>query len=267
MAARVSHRYRIAVTAIVAVAAVALAGCGAKHPAATATSPGTGSTAPDGSGGLNTLDTSPGPSIPPTTANPPTGSPGYPGDARGYAQAALDAWTGGAHTYLVALTSPAAASGFDHITGHPDGHWHFHTCEGAAGSQYCTWDNNNGDRLRIKVIAQYVGQAHAIDEVVLDVTTYPAGADAYVNGFMQAWLDANTYRMSALSGTTVTSYFTHYTPQTQWTVSSAGGGAAGTTYVKITNSAGFAQTVGVTNQYLGQPHAITRACPGTTGCA
>ena len=117
------------------------------------------------------------------------------------------------------------------------------------------------------MIAQYVGQAHAIDEVVLDVTTYPAGADAYVNGFMQAWLDANTYRMSALSGTTVTSYFTHYTPQTQWTVSSAGGGAAGTTYVTITNSAGFAQTVGVTNQYLGQPHAITKACPGTTGCA
>ncbi len=264
MAAALSHRYRpgVIVVATVAVLVLALAGCG-KSGAGTATATGTPAA---GVGGLNPVDGSPAASATPSDSAGPTAGPStaaYPGDAKAYAQAALDAWASGAHAGLVALTSPAAATGFDHITSHPDMNWHFHTCEGAAGSQYCMWDNNNGDRLRIKVISQYVGQAHAIDEVVLDATTYPSIADDYAGAFMQAWLDGNSYRMTALSAATVTSYFTHYTAQATWTF--ADQGTAGHTKVRITNPDGFDQTVNVTNQYLGQPHAITEVC--TTGCA
>ena len=43
-------------------------------------------------------------------------------------------------------------------------------------------------------------------------------------------------------------------------------GAAGSTYVHVTNASGFNMTVRVINQYLGQPHAIQCAVLGSGGC-
>lgn len=201
---------------------------------------------------------SPTPTTTSTTSTPKP--PTYPKTAQGYTQAALDAYVKGNDTRLGLLSNIGAKINFDNI--HPtNSHWHYHTCEGAAGSSYCTFDNDNGDRVQMQVDNATLGKPHAIVDVVLDATEYGASADGVVNTFMQAWHDGNVYRMKILSSAAVTSYFTHYTPQESWTLADDSG--AGHTHVRITNSDGFDQTVDVTNSKIGSAHSIGAVCNPT----
>jgi hypothetical protein len=173
----------------------------------------------------------------------------------------MSAWTAHKDDRLSDLTSDDAGASIATVPGGVDAHWHYNNCQGAAGSTYCLYDNNNGDRVQLRIDNATVGHAHAVVEFKFDPTVYAAAADDYVNAFMQAWKDGNTRRMQALSGQQVTSYFTHYTPQDTWML--ADDGAAGHTHVTISNADGFNQTVDVLNQQLGQPHAIEAVCNPT----
>jgi hypothetical protein len=237
----------------VAATALALAGC-TSH----AVPGGTPSSAPPSAGasaGVGALGGQPSP------APPSPAAASYPSDALAYAKAAINAWLAGDHARLAQLSSPGVVSSFGSVPGQPDRHWHGADCEGAAGSSYCPFFNNNGDRLLIRLSNQSLGAPHAVSEETFQATTYPATADAYVTEFLKAWQESNTYRMRALSTDTVTSYFVHYTPQQAWTL--ADEGTAGHTHVHITNTDGFDQTVDVTNQDLKAPHAISVICNPT----
>jgi hypothetical protein len=231
-----------------------LAGCGHSSPTPT-TVLGNVSAGPSTPASSPTDSPTPTPST--STPKPPT----FPKTAQGYAQAALDAYGKSNTARLVDLTTSAAKAQFDDV--HPSNtHWHYHDCEGAAGSSYCTFDNDNGDRFQIQVDNNALGSPHGVINVVIDVTTYASNAHDYVNTFMQAFHDVNIFRMRALSNSGVTSYFTHFTPQDAWTVTEDG--AAGHTYLHITNLDGFDQYVEVENDKLGQQHAIVDHCDNST---
>ena len=238
------------VTALITI--VAVAGCSHSSPTAI-TGLGNVSASPSAAGSPSEVATPVSSGTPTSTPKPPT----FPKTAEGYAQAGLDAYGKKNTARLVDLTTNAAKAQFDDV--HPSNtHWHYHDCQGAAGSSYCTFDNDNGDRFQIQVDNAALGAPHGIINVVIDKTIYFPTADDYVREYMQAWHDGNTFRMKSLSNTDVTSYFTHYTPQEAWTL--AEDGTAGHTYVHITNLDGFDQTVKVQDDKLGQPHAIVDHC-------
>ena len=236
----------------------ALAGCGHSKPTAIT---GLGDVSPGPTAAASPSDTpTPTPSASSgtsTTPKPPT----FPRTAQGYAQAGLDAYGKRNTARLVDLTTAASKAQFDDV--HPSNtHWHYHDCNGAAGSSYCTFDNDNGDRFQIQIDNNALGSPHGIVNVNIDATILFPTADDYVRTFMQAWHDGNVVRMKALSNPTVTSYFTHFTPQEAWTLSEDG--AAGHTYVHITNADGFDQYVEVENDKLGHQHAIVDHCDNST---
>jgi hypothetical protein len=204
------------------------------------------------------------PSTPPTSAPPTSAKPAsFPTTPKGYADATMSAWTSHKDERLADLTTDDAGASIATVPGGIDAHWHYNQCEGAAGASYCVYDNNNGDRVQLRIDNATVGQPGAVVEFKYDPTVYAAVPDDYVNAFMQAWKDGNTRRMQALSTSQVTSYFTHYTPQDTWTLADDSG--AGHTHVVISNADGFSQTVDVLNLQLAQPHAIEAVC--NPGCA
>jgi hypothetical protein len=235
----------------------ALAGCGHSKPTAIT---GLGDVSPGPTAAASPSDTpTPTPSASPSASTPKPAT--FPKTAQGYAQAGLDAYGKGNTARLTDLTTAGSKAQFDDV--HPSNtHWHYHDCEGAAGSSYCTFDNDNGDRFQIQIDNNALGSPHGIINVVINVTTYPGNAHDYVNAFMQAFFDVNTFRMRALSSTNLTSYFTHFTPQESWSLSEDG--AAGHTYVHITNADGFDQYVEVENDKLGHQHAIVDHCDNST---
>ncbi|HEX6500223.1 MAG TPA: hypothetical protein VF054_14515 [Micromonosporaceae bacterium] len=160
----VPHLCALALAAGVAVAAVAGcapagSGTGSATPTLSAPVPSTGTATPGASATATPSPTAP--AIP----------DGYPSDAQGYGQAAIAAWVAGQTTRLGQLTNSQAAAAFAGIAGHPDTHWQFASGDGAAGSSYLTFRNAPGDTLRLQVANQYLGQPHAI----VDVVFTPAG--------------------------------------------------------------------------------------------
>jgi hypothetical protein len=228
-------------------ATLALTSCGGS-PSGPAPASGSPTTSASGTAGTGTP--SPLPVSTPAAA-------GYPGDGQSYAQATLTAWVGGQATRVAELTTADAAGQLTGI-GHPESHWNFYHCDGAAGSAYCMFDNNDGDRLRLRVVTRFLGQAHAVAEVVISRTPYPSDPDSYLTAFLQAWRDGNTLRMTALGSADVTAYFSHLTAPSSWTFASDG--TAGHTHIHITGPTGFSQYVVVVNVSLGHPHAIGTAC-------
>jgi hypothetical protein len=244
-----------------AVAMTGVAGCSRKHGAGTATPSGSpAATTPGGVGGLGTGGATP-------TAGA-TGSPQpatYPTDARSYAEAAITAWINGQAPRLAQLTAPGVAVNFANIPGHPDPHWQYNHCEGTAGGPYCIFRNNDGDELTLRVVNQYLGQPHAITEVMFDRTGYPANVSDHVRSFFNAWAGGNRQRMLSLANEDTVNFVTPYPPPADWTVGTPEG-AAGHSYVNVTSTAGFSMTVKVLNANIGMAHAIECAALGTTGC-
>jgi hypothetical protein len=189
---------RVVFPAIAAAVLALLAGCGTNHPAA--------------GGPTITPTVGPGPAVPgpqppvvatkkptkPTTPPPPAG-PGYPTTARAYAEATVAAWSGHNLDRLADLTTAGVHEQFVEIPGQLRTDWLFLNCDGAAGSNYCTLRNGDGDTVRLRVVNQYLGGPDAVRELVANLTTYPANGETYAREFVRAWATGNTPRMRALA--------------------------------------------------------------------
>jgi hypothetical protein len=248
-------------------AMTAMVGCDrAKSSGGTPTSPA--ATSPEsGEGGLGTGGPGAGG---PDPGEPTTGSPvpaGYPNDARAYGLAAISAWVNGQKDRLDNLSGPGVAINFLNIPGSPDSHWQYYRCEGAAGSQYCTYRNNSGDQLQLRLTTQLLGAAHAVTEVVFEKTEYPSTAESYVSGFILAWTNGNRQRMLALANQSTVDLVTKGKPPANWTAqNNASPPAGGYRYVFQTSTDGFSMTFKVRESALGKPHAIQCAKAGNATC-
>jgi len=212
--------------------------------------------------GTATVVISPSPSGPTASAN--TGSPtasatstsalGYPSDARTYADAVLAAWKNGQQSRLADLSTATVVLQLQGTTG-LDSNWSYVQCQGAAGSSFCQYFNNNGDAITIRVINQFLGQPHAVSEVQLDITKYETTADAYVKAFIEAWRSINPKRMSVLANDNEQQYFMHYTPPDTYStcIHNTGGSVVD---VRVYNAAGLNYTISVSVPTLGHAHAI-----------
>ena len=223
----------------------------------------TGSAAPTNSV-TPTARATPTGTTPAPTTRPPNPA-GYPAAARGYAEAVLAAWTLQQTGRLADLTTPPALQQLGQVTGEVDPNWIFQQCDGAAGSSYCAFANGDGDVVTVRVLNQYVGQAHAASEVKLDRTVYPADAKEYVKSFVEAWRNGNVKRMLALSGQSEVDYFRHYTPPDTYTVC---GVLVGSVWqVRVYNPYGLNYLVKVAGSALGGRHAIAgHVDPATAIC-
>jgi hypothetical protein len=194
---------------------------------------------------------------PATTAHPSAVSPPanvYPTDLN---RAVLDAWSTKDTTRLALLTSDP--QDFLAIPGHPDQHWTRISCDGAAGSGYCTYYNSDGDQITIRTGTQAAAEHrwHAAMLWSWSPITFPSDPQKYADAFMHAWIEGNATRMQLLSNQQVVNHFrTLSTVDYTYTITTEG--AAGHTYAHITNATGFDQTLTLLNEQVTrrQPHSI-----------
>ena len=139
--------------------------------------------------------------------------------------------------------------------GLPDQHWTYQRCDGAAGSSYCSFSNADGDVITLRMINQQVGAAHAASEMRFDRTAYPTDAVEYVKGFVEAWRNANTMRMRALSSPSEVDYFRQYTPPDTYSVCMFQTDSVW--QVRLFNPGGLNYLIRVTTTALGTKHAIS----------
>jgi hypothetical protein len=220
-----------------------LSGCSKKSPSATAT-------------GQTVLT----PSAAPSQAPSPTPAP-YPSDYHG---AVLAAWVNHDSTSLNLLVSNVGP--FNAIAGTPNTNWTKLECSGAAGTTGCVYYNNDGDEIIIGVDNEKYGnhEYHAGRLLVWDPMKYPTNAKSYVDKFLKAWISGNVAREKLLATANVVAHYATLTKiDFSYVVDDTGGGAAGSTYVHITHSGGFDQTVRLNNELLGggKPHAIANCSP------
>ena len=199
-----------------------------------------------------TTPLAPSPTTPPkspTTSAPTT----YPTSAQAYGEKTLAAWGAIQIQTLTDLTTPDAQNQLNALAIPPNQPWNFQTCDGAAGSVYCSFASNDGDVITLRMINTTLGKPHAVAEVKFDPTVYATDAVAYVKGFIEAWRDANSRRMLALSSQTEVDYFTHFTPPAAYTV--CGLKSGDTWSVRVYNSV-VNYVVKVADPVLGNKHAI-----------
>jgi hypothetical protein len=245
-------RRTAAVCALVA-AAMSTVACG--NGGGGSPDPGSTSIGPSGVGVIGT-----GPSESPSAT-----AAAYPTNAEDYASAVIAAWQSDPTGLLGNLTTAQVHEQLIEIPGPLDMNWHLSMCDGAAGSSYCTFFNEDGDRLRLQLTNALLGQAHATVGVNLDQTQYPTTAQDYVTAFIEAWQQGNRWRMAALSNQNEVEYFTHYTPPEPG-YDLCSDGAAGSTYVHVYNGAGLSYLIQVTNSKLGQANAIVAHSDVTPSC-
>jgi len=196
------------------------------------------------------------PTAPPKSAAPTTNAPTtYPTSAQAYGEKTLAAWGAIQIQTLADLTTPDAQNQLNAVAIPPNQPWNFVNCDGAAGSVYCSFASNDGDVITLRMINTTLGKPHAVAEVKFDPTVYATDAVGYVKAFIEAWRDANSRRMLALSSQTEVDYFTHFTPPAAYTV--CGLKSADTWSVRIYNALGLNYVVKVADPILGNKHAIT----------
>jgi hypothetical protein len=175
------------------------------------------------------------PSAPHTSASP---LPAYPSD---YAAAIMTAWGGGDSGLLTLLTTSATAHQMLHDLAGTDQHWTRTNSDGAAGSSYVTYDNQDGDSLTLRTVNTETAAHHwhAGSVETWDPMTYPHDDIAYVRAFMNAWVSGNRTRMELLASQPITTHFLGLTrPDASFTVTEvAGSGAAGHIEVAIGDTA------------------------------
>lgn len=201
---------------------------------------------------------------PPVTAGPTRAAPGstsasgtqsgFPGNARGYAEAVLAAWASRLTGRLGDLTTTAVRDQILGIAGPPDPRWTYQLCEAAAGSSYCSFVNSDGDTVTLRILDQRVSQAQAVTEVRFDPTRYAAVAGDYVKSFVEAWRTANLNRMRTLSSTAEVAYFTQRPAPGMYSVCAYQTGAL--QQVRIFNAGGLNEVITLAPASLGGKHAI-----------
>jgi hypothetical protein len=199
---------------------------------------------------------------------PPTTATTYPTTAQAYGEKTLSAWGGLQIQALGDLMTPDAQTQLNAVPLPPNQKWNFQTCDGAAGSSYCSFASNDGDVITLRVVNTSLGKPHAVAEVKFDPTVYATDANEYVRTFIEAWRNANTRRMLALSSQTEVDYFTHYAPPEAYSVCGVKTGDAWS--VRIYNVLGANYVVHVADSLLGNKHAITghlEPAPGPPICS
>src|SRR5690606_17548524 len=180
-------------------AILASAACGAPSTPTDSSQPASGGAAAFGegsvpaepSGGGDEEGGNPGPEAPPPVT--------YPATAKEYAEAVLAAWAEGAIDTLGSLTTAGVQEQIMEIPAPVNHAWTFLRCDGAAGTQYCSFANADGNEAILGVAAQLLGQPHAATSVMYDVVEFPNDGVAYVKEFVAAWQVGNTARMLKLS--------------------------------------------------------------------
>lgn len=255
---------RLGASATIALCVAALVtGCAGNGPSGRGALGGVVQPSTSTSGAPTTTSVAPattGPSTPvvhPTTHAPVT--PSYPSD---YAGAVLAAWSSHDWTRLALLTSDHPA--IRNIAGHPDHHWTEIDCQGAMGSEYCSYYNNGGDEIIIRLTNAEIAAHHwhAASLNLWDAMSYPTDANAYTDKFLKGWIAGNKARMKLLSTSSVTSHFLSMSPPDPgYTLTPDG--AAGHTYMHITGSGGFDATIALVNETVsaGNAHAIGDCFP------
>ena len=142
------------------------------HETAAPTTAAPPTTAPAGAsaGDMSSATTAPAsPAATPATA-------GVPGTPLAYGAATFDAWLHGTDRVLRKLATRPVADFLSATTPSEPGGWSGPTCEGAAGSTYCSWTRSDTELvLRIGNEAASLGQKHAVIDAYF---TIPAGGVA-----------------------------------------------------------------------------------------
>lgn len=161
-------------------------GSSAPAPAGSATgapTPGGGDTGGGGGGGSST---------PAVT---------YPTDADAYSRKAITAWRDHDTATLNALNAPSDTVFATLNAGNYNTQFTtLYTCEGAAGSSYCTYYNAVGDTLRLQLRNDLLGKAHAIIGGTLIPITFPTDYQAYAQEALDDWRAHNSAAVALLTG-------------------------------------------------------------------
>ena len=96
----------------------------------------------------------------------------------------MAAWAASNLTRLAQLTTPQVDEQFLEIPGKLKTDWIYVRCDGAAGSNYCTLRNSDGDQVLLRVLSQYLGAAHAVVQLTASLTVYPANGEQYAREFV-----------------------------------------------------------------------------------
>lgn len=212
----------------------------------------------------NTPNTVAPPTIQASTAEAPP-APTYPSTAEAYAQEILAAWKNDPTGRSGDVTTAEVHEQILEIPGPTNQAWRYGRCDGAAGNSYCTFFNDVGDMITLKVTSQYLGQPHAGAGVVFDQVTFPTNPIAYVEEFVGGWQQGNVYRMKILSNAAEVDYFTHYPPPDPF--STCLNFVSAVPYVLVHNSNGLKYGIEVAGT-LGKSHAITgHVNAGLLGCS
>jgi hypothetical protein len=133
-----------------------------------------------------------------------------------------------------------------------DGHWAFTACDGAMGSNYCTFRNKLGSDVVIRVRNE--PGPHPVTEFKMDATVYHDNAEKYAREFLDAFVNHNKPRMVALSSQSIVDgivvdappagYTLTLTPEPKWVYSA-----------KFTSTGEY--WVVTVHGPLGKAHAIT----------
>jgi len=246
-------RIRVLVGGVAFAGALALlSGCTTHSGTPTASSSGTGAAATTGTGSTQ-------PSAGGATTGPASNAPlTYPSDAEAYTRKAIAAWRNHDTTVLASLNASSDTVFTTLSGGNYDNHFDaLYTCEGAAGSTYCTYYNNVGDTLRLQLNNQLLGKAHAIVGGTLIPITFPSDYQAYAQETLTAWQGHNTAAVSLLTGKTGDSAFGSVPAsarEQQWTFDHTEG-AAGHGYFLFKDSAGDQLAFGFADPGVASPPA------------
>ena len=120
----------------------------------------------------------------------------------GFAAQFMKAWLDCDTAGVTSLTTSAAYAEVVKI-GVPklDMTWSFVSCDGAAGSSYCTYRNKLGSDLILRL--QNDATSHAVTEVKLDPTVYYTDPLKYAKEFLDAFVNHNKPRMVTLSSQSI----------------------------------------------------------------
>jgi predicted small lipoprotein YifL len=140
-------------------------------------------------------------------------APTYPGDAKGYCQAAVTAWTKNDSGRIKQLAGTGAVSNFQYIEKGADTNWKYAKKDGSD----CILRNDHGDQLQVTIDEHKLGKPQAVTDVVIEKTEYPSDPSSYVNNFINAWYNGNTQRMAIYSSHSIASNYGGKKAPPNWT--------------------------------------------------
>lgn len=207
------------IVAILTVGSVAACGKkdgGATPGAATSNGPTDSAAFGEGPGGSGQpADPSGGTAPSSSAADKSPAAPTYPGDAKGYCQAVVSAWTKNDSARIKQLAGSGAVSNFQYIEKGADTNWKYVKKDGSE----CVLRNDHGDQLQVTIDEHNLGKPQAVTDVVIEKTEYPSDPSSYVNNFINAWYNGNTQRMATYSSHSIASSYGGKKAPPNWTES------------------------------------------------